>query len=283
MNIQKGTQFMGMDSTYEESNIVVFGIPFDGTTSYRPGTRFGPQHVRAESEGIEMYSPYFDMDLEDYKIHDSGDLFFPLGRVEKVLEIIEGYSDSLVNDNKIPLMIGGEHLVTLPVVKSVFKRHKDLKVIHFDAHADVREDYMGNELSHATVIRRVSDFVNPSNIYQFGIRSGERTEFEWSKSNTNFNPFSLEGVKKLKEEIADAPVYVTIDLDVLDPSVFPGTGTPEPGGVSYNELLKAIIALGDLNIVGADIVELSPHYDNSGLSTAVACKTLRELSFAILK
>jgi len=283
MNIDKGRSFMAMDNDYDESEIVVFGIPYDGTTSYRPGTRFGPMHVRNESEGIETYSPYFDMDLEDYMIHDAGDLYFPLGDVNATMKIIEEYSDSLISDNKIPMMIGGEHLVTLPVVKSVFKKYENMHIVHLDAHADVRDDYMGQPLSHATVIRRVSDFIKPCNIHQFGIRSGERSEFKWAKTNTNFNPFSLEGIKKLKEQLGDQPVYITIDLDVLDPSIFPGTGTPEPGGATYKELQKAIVTLSELNIVGADIVELSPHYDHSGTSTAVACKTLRELIFAILR
>lgn len=283
MNISKNANFIGMDSEYDGSKLVVFGIPFDGTTSYRPGTRFGPQHVRAESEGIETYSPYLDMDLDDYNIHDAGDLYFPLGNVEKVLEIIEEYTDSLINDGKVPLMIGGEHLVTLPVVKSVSKKYSDLKIIHLDAHADLREDYLGNKLSHATVIRRICDFINPGNVYQFGIRSGERSEFEWGRKNTSFNPFVLDGIKTLEEKLGDSPVYITIDLDVLDPSIFSGTGTPEAGGADYKDLIKGIINMSKLNIVGADIVELSPHYDNTGVSTAVACKTLREMALSILK
>lgn len=283
MPIDKGRSFMAMDDDYDMAKLVVFGIPFDGTTSYRPGTRFGPMHIRAESEGIETYSPYLDMDLDDYKIHDAGDLYFPLGDVKVVLELIESYADKIMGDGKVPIMIGGEHLVTLPVLKSVYKHHNDLHVIHLDAHADVREDYMGQPLSHATVIRRVSDFVEANRIHQYGIRSGERSEFDWAKRNTDFNPFSLEGIKKLKEILGETPVYLTIDLDVLDPSIFPGTGTPEPGGITYKELMKAMVLLSDLNIVGADIVELSPHYDQSGASTAVACKTLRELTLAVIK
>ncbi|MCH4888068.1 agmatinase [Acidaminobacter sp. JC074] len=283
MNIDKGRPFMAMDHAYEQSEVVVFGIPFDGTTSYRPGTRFGPMHVRNESEGIETYSPYLDMDLEDHSIHDAGDMFFPLGEVQTVLSIIETYTDGLVKDHKKPVMIGGEHLVTLPVVKSVFKKYPDMHIIHLDAHADVRQDYMGQKFSHATVIRRVADFVSPGKIHQYGIRSGEKSEFEWAKEHTDFNPFSLESIKKLKDILGDTPVYVTIDLDVLDPSIFPGTGTPEPGGITYKELIKALVFLSSLNIVGADIVELSPHYDHSGMSTAVACKTLRELVLAVLK
>ncbi|MBS4538679.1 agmatinase [Clostridium sp. D2Q-11] len=273
--------FIGFDSEYEEADIVVFGSPFDGTTSFRPGTRFAPEAMRRDSYGLETYSPYQDKDLEDYKIYDGGDLDFPFGNPIKTLNIIEEYTKKVVNENKIPLMIGGEHLVSLPAIKAVYNKYSDLCIIHFDAHADLREDYLGEKLSHATVMRRVWDFVGDNKIFQFGIRSGEKEEFNWSKDHTTLNKFNLEGLDQVLEVIGDKPVYITIDLDILDPSIFPGTGTIEPGGVSFNELLRGITKLSKLNIVGADIVELSPHYDNSGTSTAVACKVLRELALVI--
>lgn len=273
--------FIGFDSEYEESDIVVFGSPFDGTTSFRPGTRFASEIMRIESYGLETYSPYQDKDLEDYKIYDGGDLEFPFGNPRKVLDIIEDYTLKIVSDGRKPLMIGGEHLVSLPAIKAVHNKYKDLCVIHLDAHADLRDDYLGEKLSHATVMRRVWDFLGDDRIFQFGIRSGEREEFYWSKDHTYMNKFNLEGLEEALETIGDSPVYITIDLDVLDPSIFPGTGTIEPGGITFNELLKGIIKLDKLNIVGADIVELSPHYDNSGTSTAVACKVLRELALVI--
>lgn len=275
------SNFIGFDAEYEESDIVVFGSPFDGTTSFRPGTRFASEIMRIESYGLETYSPYQDKDLEDYKIYDGGDLEFPFGNTKKVLDIIEKYMKKIVNDDKIPLMIGGEHLVTFPAIKAVHNKYKDLYIIHFDAHADLREDYLGEKLSHATVMRRVWDLVGDNKIFQFGIRSGEKEEFYWAKKHTNINKFNLNGLDEALESIGDRPVYITIDLDVLDPSIFPGTGTIEPGGISFNELLEGIIKLNKLNIVGADIVELSPHYDNSGTSTAVACKVLRELALVI--
>lgn len=273
--------FIGFDNEYDESNIVVFGSPFDGTTSFRPGTRFASSVMRGESYGLETYSPYLDMDLEDKAIFDAGDLELPFGNTEKVLRKINKFSKKILKDKKIPLMIGGEHLVSLPQVEAVYEKYKDIYVIHFDAHTDLRDEYMGETLSHASVMRRIWDFVGDNRIYQFGIRSGERWEFNWAKEHTYLTKFNFKGLKEAVEKIKDKKVYITIDLDVLDPSVFPGTGTPEPGGVFFNDLMDAIKTMKGLNIVGADIVELSPHYDQSGASNAVACKVLRELSLII--
>ncbi|QXM07445.1 agmatinase [Crassaminicella indica] len=273
--------FLGFDNEYKDSKIVVFGSPFDGTTSFRPGTRFAPSIMRNESYGLETYSPYLDKDLEDISVFDAGDLDFPFGNTKKVLDMIRDFTAELVEDGKIPVMIGGEHLVTLPAVEAVYKKYKDLYILHFDAHTDLREDYLGEKLSHATVMRRIWDFIGDNRIYQFGIRSGEKYEFEWAKEHTRLTKFNCNGLKEAVKDIGDRPVYVTIDLDILDPSVFPGTGTIEPGGISFHAMMEVISMIKDLNIVGADVVELSPHYDASGASTAVACKILRELVLAI--
>jgi len=273
--------FIGFDNEYEESDIVVFGSPFDGTTSFRPGTRFAPSIMRNESYGLETYSPYLDRDLEEVKVFDAGDLEFPFGNTEKVLNMIEKFTTDIIKDDKIPVMIGGEHLVTLPAVRAVYDKFNELYVIHFDAHTDLRENYLGEKLSHASVIRRVWDFVGDNRIYQFGIRSGEKYEFDWANEHTILNKFNCNGIEETIKEIGDKPVYVTIDLDILDPSIFPGTGTIEPGGISFNDMMEVIRKIKVLNIVGADVVELSPHYDVSGTSTAVACKILRELVLAI--
>ena len=269
--------FIGCESSYDEAGIVIFGAPFDGTTSYRPGTRFAPSVIRSESDGVETYSPYQDKDLEDYAIFDSGDLILPFGQPSKALALIEKRTKEILEDDKRPLMIGGEHLVTLGVARAIIKKYPDVVFIHFDAHTDLREDYLGEQLSHATVIRRIWDLVGDGRIYQFGIRSGERSEWQFAKTHTDLTPFTLEGLDEVIESLKGKPVYFTLDLDILDPSVFPGTGTPEAGGVTYKELQLALEKLGALNIVGADMNELSPHYDHSGLSTAVACKVLREM------
>lgn len=273
--------FLGCDNEYGEADIVVFGAPFDSTTSFRPGTRFASRTMRGESYGLETYSPYQDKDLEDYFIFDGGDLELCFGDTEKALTAIESYTTRVLRDNKRPVMIGGEHLVTLGAVRAVARKYPDLHVVHFDAHADLRDDYLGVTLSHATVLHRVWDIIGDGRIYQFGIRSGERSEFQWGKEHVTTQKFNFEGLAEVIEKLQGQPVYFTLDLDVLDPSVFPGTGTPEPGGVSFIELLEAIQQVSRLNLVGCDINELSPVYDQSGASTAVACKVLRELLLAM--
>ena len=275
--------FLGCDSEFCDSKIVIFGAPFDSTTSYRPGTRFASRYMRAESYGLETYSPYQDLDLEDIDIFDSGDLELCFGDTQKALEDIENHTREILDSDKLPLMIGGEHLVTLGAVRAVYEKYPDLHVIHFDAHADLRDEYLGATLSHASVIHRVWDMVGDDKIYQFGIRSGERAEFEWGKNHVKTQKFNFDGLDGVIERLKGKPVYFTIDLDVLDPSVFPGTGTPEAGGVSFTELLDAILKVSKLNIVGMDINELSPMLDASGASTAVALKVMRELLIAVYK
>ena len=275
--------FLGCDSEFCDSKIVIFGAPFDSTTSYRPGTRFASRYMRAESYGLETYSPYQDLDLEDIEIFDSGDLELCFGDTQKALADIENHTRKILDCDKLPLMIGGEHLVTLGAVRAVYEKHPDLHIIHFDAHADLRDEYLGATLSHASVIHRVWDMVGDDRIYQFGIRSGERAEFEWGKNHVKTQKFNFDGLDGVIENLRGKPVYFTIDLDVLDPSVFPGTGTPEAGGVSFTELLDAILKVSKLNIVGMDINELSPMLDASGASTAVALKVMRELLIAVYK
>lgn len=269
--------FIGCEASYEEANIVIFGAPFDGTTSFRPGTRFGPSAIRNDSFGIETYSPYQDKDLNDSKIFDCGDLELPFGNTERVLEIIKDHTKTIIDDKKIPVMIGGEHLVTLGAVSAIAEKYHDLCIIHFDAHTDLREEYLGERLSHSTVIKRVWDIVGDNKIFQFGIRSGEKYEFEFAKEHTIMQKYNLDNLQDIVEQIGDRPVYFTLDLDVLDPSIFCGTGTPEAGGVSFKELLDAVIKMDKFNIVGCDVNELAPMYDESGVSTAVACKILREI------
>ncbi len=269
--------FIGCESEYEECDIVLFGAPFDGTTSYRPGTRFGPSAIRGESFGIETYSPYCDRDLSEIKVFDAGDLELPFGNAAKVLSEIEQFADKIISDGKKTVMLGGEHLITLGAVRAAYKKYPDLHIIHLDAHTDLRDQYIGEELTHSGVIKQIWNFLGDDRIHQFGIRSGEREEFEFARKHCRINLFDLSGFEKMVEELAGKPVYFTLDLDVLDPSNFPGTGTPEAGGISFKELLEAVLQLGKLNIVGCDINELSPHYDTSGASTAVACKITREI------
>ncbi|HAU84358.1 MAG TPA: agmatinase [Lachnospiraceae bacterium] len=269
--------FIGCESEYTDADVVMFGAPFDSTTSYRPGTRFASSAIRNESFGLETYSPYQDKDLMDYQIYDGGDLELPFGAPKEALRQIEEYVDTVLADDKIPLMIGGEHLVTLGAVRSAVKKYEELHIVHFDAHADLREEYLGVTLSHATVLHRCHDLVGDNKIYQFGIRSGDREEFRWGKNHVITCKFNFDTLDEVVEKLKGKPVYFTLDLDVLDPSVFPGTGTPEAGGVTFMELLEAIKKVSALNVVALDMNELSPIYDQTGASTAVACKILREM------
>lgn len=277
--------FIGCDCDYKDAKIVLFGAPFDSTTSFRPGARFGSSAIRHESFGLETYSPYQDKDLTDYNIFDSGDLELCFGSAKLALADIEERTAKILDDEKFPLLIGGEHLVTYGAVSAMQKRYPDLHIIHFDAHADLRDDYLGVSLSHACVMRRAHDLLGDGRIHQFCIRSGEKSEFQFAKEHTDMHPFDFSGLSELVEALKESqvPVYFTIDLDCLDPSVFPGTGTPEAGGVTFMQLLEAILMVCRTNVIGADVNELAPMLDSSGVSTATACKVLRELLLAINK
>ena len=276
--------FIGCDAAFADSRLVLFGAPFDSTTSFRPGARFGSSAMRHESFGIETYSPYQDRDLTDCAIFDSGDLELCFGSAEAALADVEARAAEILKADKMPILLGGEHLVTLGSVRAVAKKYPNLHIIHFDAHADLRDDYLGAKLSHACVIRRCHDILGDGRIHQFCIRSGDREEFRFARQHTEMHPFSFEGLDTVCARLIaeNAPVYLTIDLDCLDPACFPGTGTPEAGGVTFPQLLTAILQVAQLNVVAADLNELAPMLDPSGASTAMACKVLRELLLALL-
>lgn len=277
--------FIGCDCDYKRAHMVLYGAPFDSTTSFRPGARFGPSAMRHESFGLETYSPYQDADLTECAVFDSGDLELCFGSSQAALENIEARAAEILGDKKFPLLLGGEHLVTLGAVRAAVKRYPVLHIIHFDAHADLRDDYLGAKLSHACVLRRCHELVGDGRVHQFCIRSGDREEFRFAEAHTDMHPFGFDGLEKTVSVLREqkAPVYFTIDLDCLDPSAFPGTGTPEAGGVSFLQLLEAIRTVCAADVVGADVNELAPMLDPSGVSTATACKVLRELILALRK
>ena len=268
--------WMAQNPDYETSDIVMLGLPFDGTVSYRSGSRFAPEQIRLASWGLEEYSPVFDKELADVNFHDVGDLEFPLGNTYASLDMIRENVEQIYKEGKRVLGIGGEHLVTLPEIQAISKFYNDFAIIHFDAHTDLREEYLGEEMSHSAVIRHCSKIVGADNIKQIGIRSGMKEEWEFMKKhNTLCHKFSDIDCIKSK------PVFVTVDLDCLDTSIMPGTGTPEAGGMTFKELNEWFKYLKDFNIIGADVVELAPDYDSSGASTAVATKVIRELLMAM--
>jgi agmatinase len=277
--------FMGSSNSYDDSEVILVGAPMDFTSSYRPGSRFGPGKIRSVSNAIEEYSIYLDASLEDCSYFDSGDIELPIGEVMSSLELIGRAARTVITDGKVPLFIGGEHLITLPVVREAYKKYGDeLIFVQFDAHADLRDEYLQNRYSHATVVRRIMDFMTGRNIYQLGIRSGTRDELLFAEKNTNLNRFNvLEPVELLVKEAKGRPIYVSIDIDVVDPAFANGTGTPEPGGISSSELIKAVYVLKSANVVGADVVEVSPEYDISDRTSLLAAKLLRELIIIICR
>lgn len=268
--------WMGQNPDYASSDIIMLGLPFDGTVSYRPGSRFAPEQIRLASWGLEEYSPYFDKHLEDCNFHDAGDLEFPLGNTKKSLDVIRQNVEEIYKDGKLVFGIGGEHLVTLPEIQAISKYVDNLAIVHFDAHTDLREEYLGEPLSHSAVIRHSAEIIGFENLKQIGIRSGMKEEFELMKK---YNTLIHE--HKELDVFKDKNIFVTVDLDVLDTSIMPGTGTPEVGGLDFNQLVGWFKYLSQFNIIGADVVELAPDYDASGASTAVATKVIRELLMAM--
>jgi agmatinase len=276
-----GNVFIKSHPNFEESEAVIYGMPMDWTVSYRPGSRFGPARIREVSIGLEEYSPYLDRELEEVKYFDAGDIPLPFGNAQRSLDMIEEFVGKILAADKFPLGLGGEHLVSWPVIKAMYKKYPDLAVIHMDAHTDLREQYEGEPLSHSTPIRKAAELIGPTNVYSFGIRSGMKEEFEWAKENGMYiAKFEvLEPLKEVLPKLAGRPVYVTIDIDVLDPAHAPGTGTVDAGGITSKELLAAIheIAKSDVKVVGADLVEVAPVYDHSEQTANTASKLVREM------
>ncbi|KIQ93804.1 Agmatinase [Anoxybacillus thermarum] len=282
-----GNVFIKSHPNFEESEAVIYGMPMDWTVSYRPGSRFGPARIREVSIGLEEYSPYLDRELDEVKYFDAGDIPLPFGNAQRSLDMIEQFVDRILEAGKFPLGLGGEHLVSWPVMKAVYKKYPDLAIIHMDAHTDLREHYEGEPLSHSTPIRKIAELIGPKNVYSFGIRSGMKEEFEWAKQNGMYiAKFDvLEPLKEVLPTLAGRPVYVTIDIDVLDPAHAPGTGTVDAGGITSKELLAAIhaIARSDVRVVGADLVEVAPVYDHSEQTANTASKLVREMLLGWVK
>lgn len=255
----------------------IVGCPLDVTTTYRSGTGEAPQAIREASDSIETYSPSTDRDLSDKPLSDLGDLVFPSENLDEALKAIEKAVLDVLGHGAIPLCIGGEHTVTLPAVKALKRLHEDFVILHLDAHTDLRDDYEGSSVNHATVIRRVSEIVGPGNLIQMGIRSGTREEFEWMRRHDTLTPWGPEGEKLLPDRIGDKLVYLTLDLDVLDPAEMPGTGNPEAGGWSYSDLERLFRVLDSARLIGADVVELNPRLDPTEIAAITAAKIVREL------
>ncbi len=264
-------------SDFERAGIVIVGVGYDGTSSFRPGSRFGPQAIREASYSIESYSPYARKDLRSLRICDMGDIPLPYGDKDLILKIIASFTGKVISKGKKLVSLGGEHLISLPIIENYSRKYNDLVVIHVDAHSDLVDSYMSEKVSHATVMRRVAEVIGFENLFQFGIRSLTETDMLLPLRDSNMFMFSLGGISDCIDRIGNRHVYITFDLDVFDPSVLPGTGTPEPGGITYREFIEFVDWLSNLNVVGIDVVELSPHYDTSGISAVVAASVVREM------
>lgn len=279
--MEKNYGFMGASSDYESCSKVILGLPMDSTTSFRPGTRLAPARVRGVSEGIEEYSIYQKRSLLDIDFFDGGDVVIPFGNVTESMRRIEASVESILNQGKQTLCIGGEHLVSLPVIKAYHRHYPDLVVVQMDAHADLRKDYLGEELSHATVMRHVVEVLGPQRLFQLGIRSATEEELEFAEGSTGlYLDQLLTAVDDVKQRVGARPVYLTLDIDVVDPAFAPGTGTPEPGGFSSRELLQAMHSFKELQVVGFDLVEISPPYEKGDNTSILGAKIIREALLA---
>jgi len=265
------------------AKVAIFGVPFDGTASYRAGSRFGPQALRQASESLETYSPFLSRDLDDLNFTDLGDLEVPPGNAARMLEIVEAKTEEILTAGAAPAMMGGEHTVTLGVIRALVKRYPDLHLIQLDAHTDMRDEYLGEKYSHATVIRRIMEIIPPANIYRLGIRAGLKEEMELAGITLPIDG-CLRNIEQVMNSIPEqVPLYVTIDLDIFDPSLIPGTGNPEPMGITYREYIQLVRFLSNHNVVGFDVVELAPELDQSGVSSIVAASVMREMLLSMAK
>lgn len=283
-NLFRLTGYMGASENYSDAQGVLVGVPMDYTISLRPGSRSGPQQIRTISYGIEEYSVYQDKSLEDLIFYDAGDINLPLGNVPLSLKKIEEVAEGFFQAKKFPIFLGGEHLISYPLIKACHRHYPEVIVLHFDAHADLRTNYEGEENSHATVMYKVSQLLGKKRIYQFGIRSGTKEEFSYARENTHmFVDEIFPALNRVLPDLKEKPIYLSIDIDVVDPAFAPGTGTPEPGGCTSREILSAVQAIAPLNVVGMDIVEVSPLNDLSEKTAILAAKIVRESLLAYIK
>jgi len=274
------TNYISANASFEKSRGVILGCPYDGSASFRPGARFGPSAIRKASWGIETFSPYFQRDLTQCSIHDMEDLELPLGEKKISLGLIRKALGQILSKNKFPILLGGDHLITLPIIEEILPIYPRLHLIHIDAHTDLREDYLGESLSHSTVMRKVVDHLGEGRLFQIGVRSGTEEEFKLARRMKSIVPFDSSSLSSMIKRLRNQPVYITLDLDVIDPSLLPGVGTPEPGGVTFQEIISLLKKLQTLHVVGFDIVELTPDYDPTQVSSVTASVILREMILA---
>ncbi len=279
--------FMGAKRNPKDCSIGIFGVNYDGTCSFKPGARFGPEAIRQVSSCLETYCPKIDKDLEDIKYVDFGSILIDKNDSKSVIESVKSTTNYLIDKNLSPIMLGGEHSITRGAIEALVNKYPDLILIQLDAHADLRESYIGNRHSHACAMQRCLEVLPEKKILQVGIRSGTKKEFQFMRNKNQLVDFfpggNTQELKKALLPYVHSPIYLTIDLDWFDPSLLAGTGTPEPGGFFWNDFEKILETLKDFRIVASDIVELSPEIDKSGVSSIVAAKVLRSLILSLEK
>jgi agmatinase len=274
------TTYISANASFEKSKGVILGCPYDGSASFRPGARFGPSAIRRASLGIETFSPYFQRDLSQCSVHDMGDLELPLGEKKISLGLIRNGLGKILSGKKFPILLGGDHLITLPIIEEMLTIYPRLHLLQIDAHTDLREDYLGEPLSHSTVMRKVIDHLGEGRLFQVGIRSGTEEEFKLAKKMKSIVSLDPGPLSSMIKRLRNQPVYITLDLDVIDPSLVPGVGTPEPGGLNFQEFIFLLKKLQGLHVIGFDIVELTPDYDPTQVSSITASVILREMILA---
>ena len=272
----EGGIFMGSRRDPAGCRVGLFGVPYDGTTSFRPGTRFGPAAIREVSQGLETYCPQLDLDLEDLAYADLGAVDIPFGAPEPVVNAVQQATTAVLDLGLKPLMLGGEHSISSGAVAAVANQHPDLVLVQLDAHADLREEWLGARHSHACAMRRCLEVLPSGDLLQLAIRSGTRDEFHELHSSGR----RMDDVQALRDAMAPwtgRPIYLTVDLDWFDPAVLPGTGTPEPGGFLWGDFAAVVDVLSGHRLVAGDVVELAPQLDSSGVSSVLAAKVTRSL------
>ena len=278
--------FAEANSDYKNAKYVICGVPFDSTSCFRRGSKDAPHEMRKNSYNFEKYNYFYDIDLEDVNIHDAGDLDVA-ENVDDTLNMISVHARKYMKDGKIPIMLGGEHSLTLPFVKACKEKYDDLAFVVLDAHMDMREEYEGEKNSHACISRHVFEDVTQKYV-SIGIRSGAREEYEYVREN-NIRMFSAEdvfsmGIEKAMNEFRNhigEHVYLSIDMDAIDPAYAPALGTPEPYGLTPRDV-RAVISCLAPHIVGLDLVEIAPAYDSGG-TALLGAKLVRDFIAASAK
>ncbi len=276
-------RFIACERQLAEARIVLYGIPFEGRVNLRKGADGGPRDLRLASDSIETYSPVLGRDLEDLALADLGDCELPDGAPPREqLDVARAEIAAWWRPGLLPFMLGGDHTATVPVIEALAPHISDLRVLQLDAHPDTREEFLGERYNYASAMARVMDVIPPEQVWQVGMRTGSREEFE--RRRPHFFPahagHPLEVVRRILPELQEHPLYVTVDVDVLDPSEAPGTGSPEPGGLRVPELVEIVRLLASCRVVGADLVEVAHAWDPSGRTGIAASWVIREALLA---